>query len=153
MPVQTRSMKSKSSNDDQIRLLSSLDNSIRATRPSSKLQKKDSIFEPRPFKILKMQNKLTRPRRCDSMVEAFIEETEESELLMQFNKVLISACSFLSFIVMYAMIFYAIELNFAHAHLNITTDNLRFLYGAVWSLLLVVGFNFELHKIYLPIFE
>jgi len=152
MPVQTRSMKAKSSNDDQIHLLSSLDNSIRATRPS-RLQKKNSIFEPRPFKILKMHNKLTRPRRCDSMVEAFIEETEESHFLMQFNKVLISACSFLSFIVMYAMIFYAIELNFAHANLNITTDNLRFLYGAVWSLLLVVGFNFELHKIYLPIFE
>jgi hypothetical protein len=144
MPVQTRSMKAKSSNDEQPLPPSSLDNSIR-----TRLQKKNSIFEPRPFKLLKMQNK--KPPRCDSMVSAFIQETEECEWLMQFNKVLISACSFLSFIVMYAMIFHVIELNCAQ--LNITTDILRLIYGAVWSLLLVIGFNFESHKTYLPIFE
>ena len=145
MPVQTRSMKAKSSNDEQPLPQSSLDNSIR-----TRLQKKDSIFEPRPFKILKkkMQNK-NQPR-CDSMVSAFIQETEECEWLMQINKVIISACSFLSFIVMYAMIFHVIELNCSQL---ITTDSLRLIYGAVWSILLVIGFNFELHKMYLPIFE
>lgn len=150
MPVQTRSMKAKSSNDEQPLPQSSLDNSIRTSTPSSRLQKKDSIFEPRPFKIMKMQNKLTRPRRCDSMVSAFIQETEECEWLVQVNKLLISACSFLSFIVMYAMIFHVIELNCAQL---ITADSLRLIYGAVWSILLLIGFNFELHKIYVPIFE
>lgn len=142
MPVQTRSMKAKSSNDEQPLPQSSLDNSIR-----TRLQKKNSIFEPRPFKILKTHNK---PPRCDSMVSAFIQETEECEWLMQFNKGLISICSFLSFIVMYAMIFHVIELNCAQL---ITADSLRLIYGAMWSILLVIGFNFEWHKIYLPIFE
>ncbi len=143
MPVQTRSMKAKSSNDEQHHFQSSLDNSIQ-----TRLQKKNSIFEPRP-KILKMRNK--QQPRCDSMVSAFIQETEESEILIKINKVLISVCSFLSFIVMYAMIFHAIELNCAQ--LNITRDSLQLIYSAVWFILLLIGFNLEWHKIYLPMFE
>lgn len=142
MPVQTRSMKAKSSNDEQPLPQSLLDNSIR-----TRLQKKNSIFEPRP-KILKMRNQ--QQPRCDSMVSAFIQETEESEILIKINKVLITICSILSFIVMYAMIFHAIELNCA---LNITRDSLQLIYSAVWFILLLIGFNLEWHKIYLPMFE
>ena len=125
MPVQTRSMK-KNNTDTELET---------SVQPQS--MRKDSIFEPRPLMLRKQT--IPTPAASDEMPTPTAEK-----ILDYFNYTLICACSFLSFLFIYASIFYGIEYNLTKMYPELlnSIDQIRFIYGLCWTLLLTRLMNY-----------
>jgi hypothetical protein len=124
MPVQTRSMKKNNTAASEFETSSVQTRSMR----------KDSIFEPRPLMLRKQPT-------LDASDEM---PTTAEKILDCFNYTLICACSFLSFLFIYAGIFYGIEYNLTKMYPELlnSIDQIRFIYGLCWTLLLTRLMNY-----------
>lgn len=137
MPMQTRSM-------TNIKPFMATPEETVADAIQTRNMKRNSIFEPRPkilpkHKIIKPISSPPQPIPICGDEIFWIDK-----LFYWIDYSLICACLFLSFMLIYAFIFYGIEYNLTKMYPELlnSIDQIRFIYGLCWTILLTICMNY-----------